>query len=121
MGDLLWPIKEWQLISNQRRNGTFYLPALAGLFAGSENASRRVFFDRPAESPSSATTRDQSVDSCSFNSISVSLENAGLYALRQSARVSAIGVEAHVNAGANYFSSQVKQLDFMLIQKRSAN
>jgi len=33
-----------------------------------------VLCDRLAESPNSATTRDQSVDSCSFNSISVSLE-----------------------------------------------
>ena len=121
MGDLVWPIKEWQLISNQRWNGTFYLPALAGLFAGSENASRRVFFDRPAESPSSATTRDQSVDSCSFNSISVSLENAGLYAVRQSAPAGAIGVEACVNGGANYLYGQVKQLDFVRIQEGPAS
>lgn len=92
-----------------------------GLFASSEITSRSVLCDRLAESPNSATTRDQSVDSSSFNNVSVSLEIAGLYALRQSARVSAIGVEAHVNAGANYFSSQVKQLDFMLIQKRSAS
>ena len=80
-----------------------------------------MFFDRPAESPSSATTRDQSVDSSSFNNVSVSLEIAGLYALRQSARVSASGVEAHVNAGANYFSSQVKQLDFSRIQEGPAS
>ena len=121
MGDLLWPIKEWQLISNQRRNGTTYLPAQVGLFASSEITSRSVLCDRLAESPNSATTRVQSVDSSSFNSISVSLENAGLYAVRQSAPAGAIGVEACVNGGANYLYGQVKQLDFVRIQEGPAN
>ena len=121
MGALDWPIKEWQLIFNQQRNGTIYLPALAGLFAGSGNTFRSALRDRLAESPNNATTHDQSVHSSSFNSTSVFLKSAGLYAVHQSGHAGEVGVESRVNGGANYFSGQVKQLDFEQIQECSAS